>query len=365
VNFALILFGLLAASAAIWLADLLVFRRRRQAQRARILAHAREETPSETGSPGAGRGPSREEIQPRAGDADVRDKCRVSIRMVRRLLAGYGKKLSDEERKGIALAIEGAEEVLRGGDAELIRQKGEDLDATTRMFFKDPWWVEYGAGFFPIILIVFLLRSFVVEPFKIPSGSMIPTLQVGDFILVNKFIYGIRLPLIDKKIIEIDTPRRGDVMVFRYPEDPSLDYIKRVIGVPGDKVAWQNKQLSINGKPVEKRRIDDYLHPERLYYSRQFAERIDDAGYHVLNDPDRPAFIADPSPFPHGENCLYNNLGVICTVPEGHYFMMGDNRDNSTDSRYWGFVADENVVGKAFFIWLNFGDWKRIGSSIK
>lgn len=229
---------------------------------------------------------------------------------------------------------------------------------------KDPWWVEYGASFFPVILIVFLLRSFIVEPFKIPSGSMIPTLQVGDFILVNKYTYGIRLPIIDKKIIGINTPQRGDVMVFRYPEDPSVDFIKRVIGVPGDKVAYQNKRLTINGQPVETRRIDDYLHPERLYYSQQFVEKANASEYRVLNDQDAPAFIPDVSRFPYRENCLYNNSGVICTVPEGHYFMMGDNRDNSKDSRFWGFVADESVVGKAFFIWLNFNDWERIGSSI-
>lgn len=226
---------------------------------------------------------------------------------------------------------------------------------------KDPWWVEYGASFFPVILLVFVLRSFIVEPFKIPSGSMIPTLQVGDFILVNKYTYGIRLPVINKKIIEFNTPQRGDVMVFRYPEDPSLDYIKRVVGIPGDKVAYQNKQLTINGKLVEMRRIDDYLHPERLYYSRQFIEKMDGIEYRVLNDQDAPAFIPDASRFPYRENCLYNNSGVICTVPEGQYFMMGDNRDNSRDSRFWGFVPDENIVGKAFFIWLNFGDLKRIG----
>ena len=226
----------------------------------------------------------------------------------------------------------------------------------------DPWWVEYGASFFPVILIVFVLRSFIVEPFKIPSGSMIPTLQVGDFILVNKFTYGIRLPVINKKIIDINQPQRGDVMVFRYPEDPSLDYIKRVVGVPGDKVEYQNKRLTINGKPVEMRRIDDYLHPERLYYSRQFVEKVNGFEYHVLNDQDAPAFIPDVAQFPQRGNCLYNNSGVICTVPEGHYFMMGDNRDNSRDSRFWGFVPEENIVGKAFFIWLNFGDLKRIGS---
>ncbi|MEI7429110.1 MAG: signal peptidase I [Betaproteobacteria bacterium] len=227
---------------------------------------------------------------------------------------------------------------------------------------KDPWWVEYGASFFPVILLVFVLRSFIVEPFKIPSGSMIPTLQVGDFILVNKFAYGIRLPVINKKIIPVGDPQRGDVMVFRYPEDPSLDYIKRVVGIPGDKVAYQNKRLTINGEPVETHRVEDYLHPERLYYSKQFVEQVQGFEHKTLNDEDAPAFISDASRFPQRENCHYNNAGVICTVPAKHYFMMGDNRDNSRDSRFWGFVPEENIVGKAFFVWLNFSDLKRIGS---
>jgi signal peptidase I len=227
---------------------------------------------------------------------------------------------------------------------------------------KDPWWVEYGASFFPVILLVFVLRSFIVEPFKIPSGSMIPTLLVGDFILVNKFTYGIRLPVINKKIIEVGQPQRGDVMVFRYPEDPSLDYIKRVVGIPGDKVAYQNKRLTINGQPVETRRVDDYLQTERLKYSKQFIEKPEGIEHRTLNDDDAPGFISDATQFPHRQDCLYNNAGVICTVPAGHYFMMGDNRDNSRDSRFWGFVPEENIVGKAFFIWLNFSDLKRIGS---
>ncbi len=227
---------------------------------------------------------------------------------------------------------------------------------------KDPWWVEYGASFFPVILLVFVLRSFIVEPFKIPSGSMIPTLQIGDFILVNKFSYGIRLPVINKKIIAVGEPHRGDVMVFRYPEDPSLDYIKRVVGVPGDKVAYQNKRLTINGEPMSTQRVDDYLHPERLYYSKQYVEKVNGIEHRTLNDDDAPGFISDASQFPHRENCLYNNAGVICSVPAGSYFMMGDNRDNSRDSRFWGFVPEENIVGKAFFIWLNFSDLKRIGS---
>ena len=227
---------------------------------------------------------------------------------------------------------------------------------------KEPLWVEWGASFFPVIIIVFVLRSFLFEPFKIPSGSMIPTLLVGDFILVNKFTYGIRLPVINKKIIPINDPQRGDVMVFRYPEDPSLDYIKRVVGLPGDTIAYQNKKLSINGHQVEMQKLGDYLHPERLYYSEQYMAKMGNVEHKLLNDTDAPAFIPGVSQFPHRENCTYNASGVICKVPDGHYFMMGDNRDNSRDSRAWGFVPEENIVGKAFFVWLNLSDLGRIGA---
>jgi signal peptidase I len=131
---------------------------------------------------------------------------------------------------------------------------------------KEPWWIEYPKSFFPVILIVFVLRSFLVEPFKIPTGSMVPTLLVGDFILVNKFAYGVRLPLINKKILGVGDPRRGDVMVFRFPEDPSIDYIKRVVGVPGDKIVYENKRLSINGIPQPSKQVSDYLNRERIHY---------------------------------------------------------------------------------------------------
>jgi signal peptidase I len=227
---------------------------------------------------------------------------------------------------------------------------------------KQPWWVEYSVSFFPVILIVFLLRSFLVEPFKIPSSSMVPTLLVGDFILVNKFTYGIRLPVVNKKIIPLNDPQRGDVMVFRYPEDPSLDYIKRVVGVPGDRVEYRNKRLSINGKPVPMRQVDDYLSKERMQFSRRFAETVNGVEHQILIEDDAPAFIAPSRTFPYAANCNYNMSGLACTVPPGHYFMMGDNRDNSSDSRVWGFVPDENIVGKAFFIWLNLNELGRFGS---
>jgi signal peptidase I len=227
---------------------------------------------------------------------------------------------------------------------------------------KDPWWVEYGASFFPVILIVFLLRSFLVEPFKIPSGSMIPTLLVGDFILVNKYTYGIRIPVLNKKVFELSSPQRGDVVVFRYPVNPSLDYIKRVVGLPGDKVEYRNKRLTINGQAMPMRPNGDFLDKEKLYYTPRFVETLGGVEHDALVEDEAPPFVPHVDQFPQRDKCLYNSEGFICEVPAGHYFMMGDNRDNSQDSRVWGFVPDENLVGRAFFIWFNFGDWKRIGS---
>jgi signal peptidase I len=227
---------------------------------------------------------------------------------------------------------------------------------------KEPWWIEYPKSFFPVILIVFLLRSFIVEPFRIPSGSMIPTLLVGDFILVNKFAYGIRLPIINKKVIDIGAPQRGDVMVFRYPEDPSLDYIKRVVGLPGDRITYTNKRLSVNGEEFELKTAGDYLHKERMSFAKRYVETTGERPHSILVEDDAPASIPFVKQFPFRENCTYNNEGLACTVPPGHYFLMGDNRDNSSDSRVWGFVPDANIVGKAFFIWFNFSEPSRFGS---
>jgi signal peptidase I len=225
-----------------------------------------------------------------------------------------------------------------------------------------PWWLDWTAGLFPVILVVFLLRSFLFEPFKIPSGSMIPTLLINDLILVNKFHYGVRLPVINLKVLDNHSPQHGDVMVFRYPPKPSLDYIKRVVGVPGDEVAYLNKKLTINGKPLAKTPLPDFFDEDSLRYAQQFEEVNGNSKYRLLNDADRPAFIPGADDFPFKENCRYSSEGVVCNVPEGHYFMMGDNRDNSLDSRYWGFVPEKNIVGKAFFVWMNFGNLKRIGS---
>ncbi|WP_419686705.1 MULTISPECIES: signal peptidase I [Burkholderia] len=227
---------------------------------------------------------------------------------------------------------------------------------------RQPWWLEYTASFFPVILAVFVVRSFVVEPFKIPSGSMVPTLLVGDFILVNKFEYGLRLPVTNTKITQGSPLSRGDVVVFRYPKDESVDYIKRVIGLPGDTVAYQDKQLTINGQPVPETPLPDFFDDERQNYAKQFEETIGNKKNAILNNPAVPPFVMGAYDYPYRDNCTYNSRGVICKVPPGHYFMMGDNRDNSADSRYWGFVPDQNIVGRAFFIWMNFSDLKRIGS---
>lgn len=233
---------------------------------------------------------------------------------------------------------------------------------------KENWVIEYSKSFFPVILIVFLLRSFLVEPFKIPSGSMMPTLLVGDFILVNKYKYGIRLPVINKKIMEVEQPQRGDVMVFRYPEDISLDYIKRVVGLPGDKVVYENKKLSINGIPVAAREVEEYSYTKsglNFVSAKSYVEQLGEHTYYTLVQPDEPNMRMGQSVnFPYRANCDYSENGFSCVVPAGHYFALGDNRDDSRDSRYWGFIPDENIVGKAFLIWLNFDNFKRIGMSI-
>jgi signal peptidase I len=249
--------------------------------------------------------------------------------------------------------------------AQGIARVDGDVDGARQQILQQPWWLDWTAGLFPVILAVFFLRSFLVEPFKIPSGSMVPTLLVGDLILVNKFHYGIRLPVLNKKIVENNPVQRGDVMVFRYPQNPSQDYIKRVAGLPGDEVRYANQRLYINGQLTPVQAQDNYYDEDGMSYRPRFLEKLGDREHQILVNPQinpmSPPFF-HPDEFPFKENCRYNVDGLTCKVPAGHYFMLGDNRDNSRDSRYWGFVPDENIVGKAFFVWMNFGNLKRIGA---
>ena len=225
----------------------------------------------------------------------------------------------------------------RKHDDELIEGSGRERDTPTTEE-SEPFLVEYSKFLFPVFLIVFILRGFVVEPFKIPSGSMIPTLEIGDFILVSKFSYGLRVPVINKKILDLGIPQRGDVVVFRFPRDPKIDYIKRVIGLPGDEIAYHNKQLYLNGEVVTKTEVSRTTFGFTEY--TRFKEDL--PGYsHEMRLSSNP---------PH--------FDLVTTVPEGHYFVMGDNRDNSNDSRVWGFVPDENLKGRAFAIWMNWQGWK-------
>jgi len=242
------------------------------------------------------------------------------------------------------------------------REAAGDAGTGGRARYKEPVLVEYARAFFPVILIVFLLRSFLVEPFRIPSGSMLPSLLIGDFILVNKFSYGVRLPVINIKVFDTSTPKRGDVMVFRFPRDPSTNYIKRVVGVPGDVVLYKDKKLYVNGELMPQQNGQPY-NLERFGESDGAVTRYTEN----LGGVDHGILVNDQ---PSGPEHRWQ-------VPPGQYFVMGDNRDRSNDSRYWGFVPDGNLVGKAFLIWFSWdmmGErlwfwqriaWNRIGSTVK
>ncbi|WP_199225869.1 MULTISPECIES: signal peptidase I [Chromobacterium] len=229
-------------------------------------------------------------------------------------------------------------------------------------------FVDYSRGFFPVILVVFLLRSFIAEPFQIPSSSMRPGLVVGDFILVNKFTYGLRVPVLNTVFAPVDKVERGDVVVFNFPPNPKVNYIKRAIGLPGDVVEYRDKRLSVNGKPLPDADDGNYEYLEQglmMINAKRYKETMGSRTYSVLNNDGSPTVaLSQVQDFPFRDNCRYDDNGFVCKVPAGHYFMLGDNRDNSLDGRYWGFVNDKLMVGKAFMIWMNFGDLSRIGKTI-
>ena len=243
----------------------------------------------------------------------------------------------------------------RAADALVQRGAARDSDQVHKTL-KESTLVEYCKSFFPVILAVLLIRSFLVEPFRIPSNSMMPTLLTGDFILVNKYAYGIRLPVLNNKVVEMGEPERGDVVVFRYPKDPSVDYIKRVVGLPGDRVGYYNKIIYINSEPVGQVPAGVYIGVGSGISMSGASERQEQLG-EVLHD----ILVMPRTPGLEGEY----------VVGEDEYFVMGDNRDNSNDSRYWGPVPESNLVGKAFRVWMNWDganggvDWDRIGMKIK
>jgi len=233
----------------------------------------------------------------------------------------------------------------------------------------EPWYLDYARSFLPVILLVFLLRGFVAEPFRIPSGSMLPTLEIGDFILVNKYNYGLRLPILHTKILAINEPERGDVVVFRYPPNPSQNYIKRLIGLPGDEIVYNNQTLYVNGEEIQSTSMDDYIQQGTSLPQNRFEQIL------LTGAQDGPSVAF--STLLDKQSSRRANAGRWI-VPQGHYFMMGDNRDNSADSRsrHFTFVPDENIVGEAFFVWLSFGtatgggglldpDFERVGTDIK
>ena len=243
---------------------------------------------------------------------------------------------------------------VRRRTAESLQKSGEP-EASVDQARREPVLVEYARAFFPVILLVFLLRSFLVEPFRIPSGSMMPGLLAGDFILVNKYTYGLRLPVINRKVVGIGAPKRGDVLVFRFPGDPSVNYIKRVIGLPGDQIVYRDKKLFINGKAMPQTAAGDYTYTEsgeHLIFARRLHEQIEREQHDILvSEGAGPGLLE-------------------FAVPTGHYFVMGDNRDRSNDSRFWGTVPEANVVGRAFLIWFSWDmvqggvAWNRLGQTI-
>jgi signal peptidase I len=241
-------------------------------------------------------------------------------------------------------------ELVAGGDGE---------NAGLSNARKEPILVEYSRSFFPIILIVLVLRSFIFEPFRIPSGSMMPTLLAGDFILVKKYAYGLRLPVLHKKIVNWADPERGDVVVFRYPVEPKVDYIKRIVGMPGDRISYRNKTVFVNGTPVVQADKGVYLAEgvaAVMNGAKLNSEKLGEIEHDIL---------LQQQDFGRFYPCL---RGGAYTVPEAHYFVMGDNRDNSNDSRFWCSVPDENLLGKAVVIWMSWDGgmvWDRLGNIIE
>lgn len=235
-----------------------------------------------------------------------------------------------------------------------------------------PHYVHYSREFFPVVLAVWVLRAFLFEAYQIPSSSMRPDLTVGDFILVSKFNYGLRMPVTNQVVIPINKVNRGDVVVFQDQTKPNRDLIKRVVGLPGDTITYVDKRLRINGQNLSYQNDGSYDYTEAgpngdvMIHNQRLIEDLTGVKHPIIVwDQVPPVILEMVQNFPGKENCQYNDEGFTCKVPDGHYFMMGDNRDNSLDGRYWGFVPDKAILGKAIYVWMNFRDLSRVGTKIE
>ncbi|WP_321967170.1 signal peptidase I [Burkholderia cepacia] len=265
----------------------------------------------------------------------------------------------EPRRRRLAKDAAAAYDVAHGGNAE--QTDAADREMLIQRRLDRPSWLQWTAGLFCVAAPMYALQSFAVEVMKIPSGSMMPTLVAGDYVLVDKFRYGMRLPLSHRKLTIGRPVEHGDIVVFRYPVDPSENYIKRVVGLPGDTISYLDKKLTINGTPVPATPANDYLDPDLGVTVMRFRELLGHVQNEILNNPNSPPFVLGARDYASRENCTYSIRGVVCKVPAHQYFMMGDNRDNSADSRYWGFVPEANIVGRAFMVAMNISSPGRIG----
>ena len=267
-----------------------------------------------------------------------------------------------KQRKQKAAEDLRAFDAIHGADTAANPQLLDQRKVVEYKALSRPSWLEWTAGIFPVILLVFIVRSFVWEPFRIPSGSMLPTLQSGDFIVVNKYQYGMRFPVLNTKLTEGTKPKAGDVIVFDHPMQPGTDLIKRIVACPGDRVSYVNKVLYVNDQEQKQAEVGDYVDEEVMITLAERRETLGGKQHRMAVDSRAPNGLSPMGPTTHPGAIRYSDTGFETRVPEGHYLVLGDNRDNSDDGRYWGFVPEENIIGRAFFIWLNLSHPSRIGS---
>jgi signal peptidase I len=228
-----------------------------------------------------------------------------------------------------------------------------DRQVCRAILMERPWWLAW-AGMFPMAVVVLALHSFLLAPFRMPSSAMSPTLRIGDLLMVSKYAYGVRVPLLGTRVGAVTPPQRGDVIVFRYPLRPAEDRVRRVVGLPGEEVAYLDKRLRIDGRLVPAHYTGEFFSQRAGRLFKQFEEQLDAQGHRVILEESRSSRVRGAGDFAFKENCSYPAEGIVCRVPEGHYFTLGDNRDNAADSRFWGFVPEQEIIGKALFVWMNF-----------